>query len=149
MKRMLYNAHAQDHSGDGWSLTVTFDRSAAFDACAAHYHHLTERERQRTDIFVEGYTVDVSDGDARGAEDLFNDLMDSDSIPDPVFFEQYMPDWTVEELHDIALSLLAADVKPADVSPDLLKSHQRADRHPFSDDDIEYIIDRLIYEGGI
>ena len=79
MIKTVWIAREADENSD--EMRAYFDRDKAESTAWMFFNHLTDRERQRITVTVEGYNVDVPDGDDRDAEKLVNDMLIDDTFP--------------------------------------------------------------------
>lgn len=88
MKKNIYIARSDRKHGDSFDLTVTFDLAEARKAAQDVLDHLTAKEREQTTNHIDGYTVEVLDGES--ARDAYHRLLTDDELPcDPDFYEEY------------------------------------------------------------
>lgn len=55
---------------DSFDLSFSFDLETAREALESDYCHMTKRERENSNLYIEGYEIDVEDGET--AEEAFN-----------------------------------------------------------------------------
>ena len=87
----LYVTTSTIINGDSFDICVTWNKAEAMRAAGLEYHHLTAREREKTIIGVNVYSIDIPADDARNAKEVYNDLLDSfdQSIQNPVEYIEY------------------------------------------------------------
>lgn len=95
MKKMVYVAKSarmnRDVIIDIFDDDVSFDLATARLANYSTWRSLTLTERKSRNLYIEGFLLDVEDGES--AEDAyFRLVLDTCWSPDPGFFEEYMPE---------------------------------------------------------
>ena len=89
MKKMVYIAQRCERkdTSDIWDVAVTFDLEEARAACKADWEHMTRFEQIRNRQYIEGYMLDVEDGETAG--DAYNRAIDNDELcRDPNYYEE-------------------------------------------------------------
>ncbi len=93
MKKTIYISRSfrLGASGDieeGFDILHTFDLSEARSNIRLDWQHLTERERKNVRDCVEGYVVEVQEGET--AKAAYDRLTDEDEFPcDPHYYEEF------------------------------------------------------------
>lgn len=151
MKKMLYVTVSGRIGADEFNVCVTFDLDEARKAALNEWKHLTDREREKSEIRVDGYRIEVEDEDTRDAKEVYMELLDEDddSIMEPAWNEVFLPPWTSAELRDIALSLEANGYTPEDQDRIDLTKFERCDRKPFDEEEVDEIYRHLGKESGV
>lgn len=87
MTKTIYIARSDRKHGDSFDLTVTFDLSEARKVAEDRRDHLTAKEREQTTTHIDGYTVEILDGES--ARDAYHRLLIEDELPcDPGYYEE-------------------------------------------------------------
>ena len=88
MKKKIFVARSSNGNTD--SCAAFFDKKDAEARARYWYGNLTASEKATNIVTVETYRANVSESDARDAETLFNDLLDTfdELIQNPVTFER-------------------------------------------------------------
>lgn len=76
MKKMLYIARCEQT--DEFELLATYDKDAAIKAARYNREHLTRGGRKGYRHWVDGFSVEVNDGES--AKECYDRLMDDDSV---------------------------------------------------------------------
>lgn len=79
MKKMIYIARVADDNSDAYR--ATFDKAEARRIAESYKAHLTDRERRTHTVTVEGYMIEIADGETRDAQTLWDDMLIDDTAP--------------------------------------------------------------------
>ena len=86
MKQMIWISRESDGNND--AMYAYFDEEQARKDSEYAYNHLTESERKRTTVSVEGYEVEIDEDDDRPAGVVVSDMLNDDTFPyDPIFYD--------------------------------------------------------------
>lgn len=87
MTKTIYIARSDRRHGDSFDLFATFDLAEARKAIEDGLDHLTAKEREQTTNHIDGYTVEILDGES--AVDAYHRLLDEDELPsDPDYYDE-------------------------------------------------------------
>ena len=87
MKKTLYISRSARIGADSFDLCYTFDKAESERVCRNDIDHMTDREREKSCVSVEGFVVDVLPGET--AKDAAARLFEEDEMPnDPDFYEE-------------------------------------------------------------
>ena len=78
---LVYDVPASAQSGDWFEDCPTFDRMEALREAAYTLAHKTAAERARRRVYVGVHHVDLEDGDARTAREIYDDMLSDDTWP--------------------------------------------------------------------
>ena len=150
MEKMIYvlTVETTDGNGitlDGYTDYVGFDLEIVRRYAKGAWEHLTEGEKKRRNIIIEGYSVEVEWNDPRSARMIYEELLDrwEKEIQNPVYSETFTAPYSVHELIEMARTLEAEGLSPADIDADGLNKYARADRGELTQDDMAFVLDRL------
>lgn len=89
--KYLYVTTSTIKNGDSFDIAVTWDKAEALQAADLEHHHLTAREREKTTIAINVYTIDIPADDTRDAKEVYGDLLDvyDDSVQEPTAYAEY------------------------------------------------------------
>lgn len=77
---LVYDVPAHG-TGDWFESSPTFDRARALRAASGEYAHLTDIERKKRRVYVGIHHVELPDGDARTAAQVYDDMVHEDTWP--------------------------------------------------------------------
>ena len=86
-ERMVYVAKSARADGDEYDLGITYELDEARALCKADLAHLTDAERRHTSDRVDGWKLDVLDGES-AADAYHRAFGDAAWIPDADFSEE-------------------------------------------------------------
>ena len=94
MKQLIYICAEREINGDASTNLITYDLQEARAAARQTIYHLTEREREKRIVSVEGYEVY---SDAKTAKEAWDEYVDEATCEDPVHYEKITSDREEEE----------------------------------------------------
>lgn len=87
-KHTVYVAKSDRIGADSFDLAVSYDIAEVRQALDMDFYHMTAAERKNSQLYIEGYSVDILDGET--AKEAYSRAIDEDIQPS--FYEEFKPE---------------------------------------------------------
>jgi len=86
MKKIIYVAKSIKEYGDSFDIAVSFDKDEATEAAIYDRKRLSQFDKEKCFHMVEGYEIDVADGET--AREAYDNWLLETNFADPLYCEQ-------------------------------------------------------------